>query len=86
VRRSKWRRPTALKVETATRLEKELLARSLSCTSGMDIRPCLIGDEKQWRASSPASAEVIRGMHVGGRSSWPMMTNPRAKEVHGCEE
>jgi hypothetical protein len=54
--------------------------------SGVDIRPCLIGDEKQWRASLPASVEVICGMRGEGRSSCPMLTNPGVKEAHGCEE
>jgi hypothetical protein len=52
----------------------------------MDIRPCLIADEKQQRVSSPASAKVIRGMRGGGRSSCPMMMNPGVKEAHVCEE
>jgi hypothetical protein len=52
----------------------------------MDIRPCLSGDKKQWIASSPVSTEVVRGMNGGGRSSCPMMTNPRAKEAHMSEE
>jgi hypothetical protein len=52
----------------------------------MDIRPCLSGDEKQQRASSPTSVEVIHRMSGGGRSSCPMMMNPGAKEAHRSEE
>jgi hypothetical protein len=52
----------------------------------VDIRPCLIDDEKQRRASSPVSMEVIRGMRGGGQISCPMMMNPGEKGAHMSEE
>jgi hypothetical protein len=47
----------------------------------MDIRQHLISDGKHRSESSPASAEVTRGMCGGGRSSCPKIAKPRAKEA-----
>jgi hypothetical protein len=51
-----------------------------------DNRLHLIGDGKHMSETSPASAEVTRGMRSGGRSSCPMIMKPRAKEVRCCED
>jgi hypothetical protein len=51
-----------------------------------DIRLCLIGDGRHRSESSPVSAEVIRRMRDGGRSSCLMIAKPRAIEVRRCEK
>jgi hypothetical protein len=54
--------------------------------SDMDIRPCLIGDEKRRSENSPVVMEVARVIHGGGRGSGPMIPKPRAKGAQGSED
>jgi hypothetical protein len=52
----------------------------------MNIRPCLIGGEKQENKGSPMAVDVIRGIRSGGWSYCMMMMNPGAKGAQRSEE
>jgi hypothetical protein len=77
----RWQ-PKALAVEIATRLKKELLAQSLSCTQVSRT----LGHALSATRSSPTVVEVICMIRGGGWSSGPMMMKPRAKGVLGSED
>jgi hypothetical protein len=74
----RWQ-PKVLAVEIATRLKKELLAQSLSCTQVSRT----LGHALSVTRSSLTVVEVICMIRGGGWSSGPMMMKPRAKGVLG---